>query len=242
MNRVEERCRIYRRDVVDSFVRQSLQRLLVFTSKPRFIIKGFLCSKRDAMAGVDIKELLKLKDNISVVGVVDENLDSDVLIVTAKGNIKKISLKEFKGVKTNGASLFSLRKGDTVSYVYVGDLKYITTIEAKGDLKVVDTSALVATPRAKAPEKMLDGVMYSCPLGSKDLKPKYVYPDGRMSFDKIAKTKPCGLVYESARTQMEFVALSSKSRTFLIDYNLDKIELEPQEKIEAVFCFNCIRN
>ncbi len=220
------------------------QRLLVFTSEARvYPLKVFSVPEmRRYGKGVDIKELLKLKDNISVVGVVDENLDSDVLIVTAKGNIKKISLKEFKGVKTNGASLFSLRKGDTVSYVYVGDLKYITTIDAKGDLKVVDTSALVATPRAKAPEKMLDGVMYSCPLGSKDLKPKYVYPDGRMSFDKIAKTKPCGLVYESARTQMEFVALSSKSRTFLIDYNLDKIELEPQEKIEAVFCFNCIRN
>ncbi len=220
------------------------QRLLVFTSEARvYPLKVFSVPEmRRYGKGVDIKEILKLKDDVKIVGIADENLESELLLITLKGNIKKMELKELKGIKSNGASLFSLRKGDLVSFVYIGSIKYITVLDAKGELQEIDTTIIPISQRAKAPEKILDSLMYICPLGVKGLKGKYVYSDGRLSSEKISKIKPCAIIYESSKIQMEFIALTSKSRTLLIDHNLDRIELEPQEKIEAVFCFNCIRN
>jgi len=216
------------------------QKVILFTSLGKaYPLRVFsIPEMRRYGKGVEIKELIKLKEEIKIVGVVDENIDQDVVLVTAKGNAKKINTAELKGMKSNGASLFNVNKDDQVVAVEgCTALKGLWVIQSNGRFAQIDFSSVPVTLRGKAPEKLVAGVDYHCPVSTFDLEKIFVYPDGSLK-TKPLKLRPCGLVYRAQNIDVEFVAFTSKARYVLIDLNQDAVQLEPQETIVSVFAFN----
>ena len=141
-------------------------------------------------------------------------------------------------MKSNGASLFSLSKDDKVVAVESSaTLKGFWVIQSNGRFAHIDFSSVPVTIRGKAPEKLVAGVEYHCPVSAFDIEKIFVYPDGSLK-TKPLKLRPCGLVYRAQNIDVEFVAFTSKARYVLIDVNQETVQLEPQETIVSVFAFN----
>ncbi len=228
-------------DVVSHVCKADLsQRIVLFTSTGKaYPLKVFSVPEmRRYGKGMEIKELLRSKEDIKIVGVVDENLEQDIVILTNKGHLKKMNTSELKGLKSNGVSLFSLRKGDEVISVEPGNTKGLWLLQGKGGFIEVDLSSIPVSQRGKAPDKAVEGVEYFCPVYEKGLEKIYVYPDGSLKGSMAPKSRPCGVIYRSKDMTVEFIAVTSKARFVIINTELDNIELEPQEKVASVFCFS----
>lgn len=216
------------------------QKIILFSSQGKaYPLRVFSVPEmRRYGKGIEIKELIKTKEELKIVGIVDENIEQEVVLLTAKGCIKKISTTELKGMKSNGVSIFSVRKGDDIVAVKTSSLKYLWVIQSKGGLKEIDVSTIETTPRGKAPEKICEGVESFCAVNSKELEKIFVYPEGSLKAQMTTKIKPCGIIYKpQINDAVEFVAFTSLSRYLLIDTNQGSISLEPQEKVISVFSF-----
>lgn len=228
-------------DVVRYLCKADLsQRVILFASTGKvYPLKVFSVPEmRRYGKGLDIKELLKLKEEMKIAGVFDENVDQELLVLTSKGHIKKLNTSELKGMKSNGVSLFSLRKGDEVVAVEPASVKGLWILQSKGGFVQIDPASIPLSQRGKAPEKAVEGVEYSCPVTDKDPEKLYVYPDGSLKGSFVQKNRPCGVIYKSKDLSIEFVAVTSKSRFVLINTDLDHVELDPQEKVVSVFYFS----
>ena len=217
------------------------QKIILFTSIGKaYPLRVFsIPEMRRYGKGVDIKELLKLKEDIKIVGIIDENVEQDVTLITSKGHVKKINTADLKGMKSNGVSLFSVRKGDDIVAMVGGLAKGVWILPSKGAVVQLDLSSVPVTPRGKAPEKLLDGVESYCPVNSLGLEKIFVYSDGSIKA-QASKIRPCGVIYSSIGSNTEFVAITSLSRYLLIDLNQGAVQLGPQEKIVSVFSFNSL--
>ena len=69
------------------------QKIILFSSQGKaYPLRVFSVPEmRRYGKGIEIKELIKTKEELKIVGIVDENIEQEVVLLTAKGCIKKIS-------------------------------------------------------------------------------------------------------------------------------------------------------
>lgn len=213
------------------------ERVLFFTTDAKvYPLKVFsIPEMRRYGKGVDIKEQLKLKENVKIVAVFDEVVDKEIILLTKKGYAKRIKLSEFKGIKSNGVAAFSLRKDDEVTFVNYAD-QSLLALQGSGIVADFDTSKIELSPRGKAPDKILEGVL-SCSTVAAGEK-VFVYADGTLYRGKLkekTKQKPLAIIFDMPVKTMEYVAKTSKNNYLLVDTSLEKIPLNPDEEIKEVF-------
>ncbi|MBN1114170.1 MAG: DNA topoisomerase 4 subunit A, partial [Oligoflexia bacterium] len=112
--------------------------------------------------GVDVAELLNSREPVPVAGIVDEKKDdnTELLLVTAKGFAKRVNLSELKGAKSNGVSIFKLRKDDNL--VFSEELQpggRIVVLQQKSGIICIDPAAVENSPRGKAPVSISEPVV-----------------------------------------------------------------------------------
>ncbi|MEI6080724.1 MAG: DNA gyrase C-terminal beta-propeller domain-containing protein, partial [bacterium] len=184
--------------------------------------------------GVDAKELLKLKDNISIVGVFDETTDPEIIVFTKKGYAKRIKLEEFKGIKANGVSAFGLRKDDEVFSAELINSKQLAILEDKGVITKVKIDDVELSPRGKAPVKIVTTFNgYTFMQDAKD-QIVLVYSSGSVGKPSSSKDKAVGII--SLSKGYEYVAVTGSGKYMLINLS-ESIVLEASDRIEKVFTY-----
>jgi len=213
------------------------ERVLIFGSDGKvYPLKVFsLPEMRRYGKGVDIKELLKLKENVNVVGVFDEMDLSDIIILTKKGYAKRVKLEDFKGIKANGVSLFPLRKDDEVIAAQTISSQYLSILEEKGTIARVKVDNIELSVRGQAPAKIVvTYVAHAFMQGEKD-KPVLIYSSGNLG--QASSTKDKAVAVMTNIPGSEFVAVTSNGKYLLINNPLEPIPLETSDKLENVFTY-----
>jgi DNA gyrase subunit A len=217
------------------------ERALVFTADAKvYPLKVFsIPEMRRYGKGVDIKELLKIKEDIKVVGVFDEVVDKEILLLTKKGYAKRITLSEFKGIKSNGVSVFNLRKEDEVLSVnYADDDRLI--LQSNATVLELEPKKIELSPRGKAPDKIAEGIVSCAAKTMKDGERVFVYSDGSLFRGKPkekTRQKPIAIVYDTLTKTMEYVAQTTGNNYILVDPKLEKVQLNADEEIKDFFAF-----
>jgi len=215
------------------------ERILLFATDAKvYPLKVFsIPEMRRYGKGVDIKELLKLKDNIKIVAVFDEVVDKEIVILTKKGFVKRIKLSEFNGIKSNGVAVFGLRKDDEVLFVDYAD-KDLLAIQSNGSVAEIKVDKTELSIRGKAPDKVLEGAIACTKI--MDGERVFVYADGMLFKGKLkekTKQKPLAIIFDTPKAKSEYVVQTSNGNYLLIDPKLEKVQLNPEEQIREVFAF-----
>jgi DNA gyrase subunit A len=226
-------------DVVRYAIRANMAgKIIVFSSSGRaYPLRVFeIPEMRRYGKGLDCREVLKKKTELSVVGLFDEADNTDFILITKAGYIKKMKLSELSNIKTNGVQLFSLRKGDEIIGVEkVSDTrKNLILIDDKFKVQNINLLDLDLSERGKAPIKLIEGVKDYIISDKEKINLSFVYPDATTS-DQILKTKPIGLI--STDTSYEFVAQTDKGRFFAINPGIIP-ELNTGEKLLRTFFYD----
>ncbi len=211
------------------------ERVLLFTTDAKvYPLKVFsIPEMRRYGKGVDIKEQLKIKDNVKIVGAFDEVVDKEIVIVTKKGYSKRAKLSEFKGIKSNGVAAFSLRKDDEVIFANYAD-KDVVLIQDNGSVAQISVNKVELSVRGKAPDKVVDGVIFCTKIIDGDKV--FVYADGALYRGKPkekTKQKPLAVVFDAPIA--EYVVRTNGDKYILVDLKLEKIQLGQDEEIQEVF-------
>jgi DNA gyrase subunit A len=186
--------------------------------------------------GMDLKELLKQKVELKVVGLFDESDDSEVVLVTKAGYVKRIKLSELSALKANGIQLFSLRKGDEligVEKIYF-ERQFLTILDEKFKTQNINLMELELSERGKAATKVADGIKDYLLSGNDKPKPCFVYADGSVS-DQVLKLKPAGLI--DTDSNHEFVAQTNTGR-YIAMSTITIPELNSGESIVRIFSYD----
>jgi len=215
------------------------ERILLFTADAKvYPLKVFsIPEMRRYGKGVDIKEQLKLKDSIKIVGVFDEVVDKEIVVVTKKGYSKRIKLSEFKGIKSNGVAVFSLRKEDEVLFVNYAD-EDLLAIQSNGSVIALSISKIELSSRGKAPDKVAEGIAACTKMVNGEKI--FVYADGSLYRGKPkekTRQKPLAIIFDASIVTVEYVVQTNANNYILIDPKLEKIPLNQGEEIKEVFTF-----
>jgi len=217
------------------------ERVLIFTADAKvYPLKVFsIPEMRRYGKGVDIKEQLKIKEDIKVVGVFDEVVDKEIFILTGKGYAKKIALSEFKGIKSNGVSIFNLRKEDKVLSVNYAENEPII-LQGNGTVLDLDIKKFELSQRGKAPDKISDGITASAIKLLKDAENIFIYADGTLFRGKLkerTRQKPVAVIFDTPAGTVEYVAKTSNNNYLLVDTKVEKIQLDQGVEITEAFAF-----
>lgn len=217
------------------------ERILVFMSDAKvYPLKVFSVPEmRRYGKGVDVKELLGVKDATRVIGAYDDVVDTDVIILTRKGYAKRIKLSEFQGVKSNGTTAFSLRNEDEVIAVEHADNNFLI-LQGNASVIEVYNDSLDASSRGKAPDKIADGILSYSVKSSNEGTRVYVYADGSLYRDgpkQRTKQKPMAVIFDILGNTAEYVAITSENNYVLVDLKQEKVQLKPGEEIKEIFVF-----
>ena len=215
------------------------EKVLLFTTDAKvYPFKVFsIPEMRRYGKGVDIKELLKLKDDVKVIGVCDEVLDHELLVLTRKGYIKRVSLTELKGLKSNGASLFSLRKDDAVIGV-MPLVDVISILDDKGTIVELKADGVEKTPRGKAPEKISEGIISYLEKDMKNGERIFVYSNGEISKTVLKgknKSKLVGFTVILDGNTTEYVVKTSAGNYMIADIRSGNLTLNSGDEIIEMF-------
>ncbi|MCX6111750.1 MAG: DNA topoisomerase 4 subunit A [Proteobacteria bacterium] len=213
------------------------ERVLVFCSDAKvYPLRVFsLPEMRRYGKGVDIKELLKLKENVNVAGVFDEAANTEIIVLTKKGYAKKLKLEEFKGIKSNGVSVFSLRKDDEVVAAEIIGSEYLAILEDKGTITRVKMNKIELSSRGQAPAKISTTYLaHAFMQGEKD-KTIIAYSSGNIGTPSSAKDKTIAVM--TNLSGVEFVAVTSSGKYILINNLSEPIPLDASDKLEKVFTY-----
>ncbi|MEI6092903.1 MAG: DNA topoisomerase (ATP-hydrolyzing) [bacterium] len=213
------------------------ERVLIFGSDAKvYPLRVFsIPEMRRYGKGIELKEILKLKENISVAGVFDETEDSEVLVITKKGYAKRMNISEFKGIKANGVSSFTLRKDDYVVSAELINGEFLFILEEKGIITKRSVSDIELSERAKPPVKICTTYEAHTFANSQEDTHILVYPSGSFGVGSSSKEKPISIIYPTQGT--EFVAVTSAGKYILINDFAEPIVLEGTDKIEKVFTY-----
>jgi DNA gyrase subunit A len=213
--------------VVRSEIADLSSQIFCFTSDARmYPVKVFdIPEMRRYGKGTSIEDFINLKENTSVLNILNEKYDGEILFITRKGYIKKVNLKEFQGIKKSGVSAFSLRKGDEIIGVEKVENENICFVE-KGKSKLVDLKIkdIEYTKRSKAALKYLEEINnYSLECSDSLV---FVSSSGEIT-SKNPNKKDVFICDKNS----EIIAITNQDRSFKIDFSVDKINLNIKEKL-----------
>ena len=217
------------------------ERALIFTADAKvYPLKVFsIPEMRRYGKGVDIKEQLKVKEDIKVVGAFDEVVDKEILILTRKGYAKKIKLTEFKGIKSNGVSVFNLRKEDEVLSVNYTDNTRLL-LQSNNTVVELEPGKIELSQRGKAPDKIAEGIVSCVAKTMNEGERVFVYSDGALFRKKPkekTRQKPIAIIFDTPNKTMEYVAQTTGNNYLLVDPKTEKVQLNTGEEIKEVFSF-----
>lgn len=213
------------------------ERILVFGSDAKvYPLKVFsIPEMRRYGKGVDLKELLKLKENVSIAGVFDETVQEEVLVITKKGYAKRINISEFNGIKSNGVSIFTLRKDDYVIAAEPINGQVLFILEEKGLITKKRINDIELSERSKPSVKICTTYEAHAFTDEEKNSPLLIYASGSIGKTLSSKDKAVSIIFPVQGS--EFVAVTSSGRYVLVNNFSESVKLDGTEKIDRVFTY-----